>query len=193
MYPSVIKILSIVFLVINLPYFYFSYLILINQSQPENIDAVVVLGASVYNDQTPTKVLQKRLDKTIEIFYEEKLENIVVSGDGGGMDNPETYNETLTMQNYLINKGIPEHKIIQDPTGYRTINSCKNLNEVHKLKKVYLVTQGFHIPRSLYLCQNYGLEIVPIYAETSTTSVSVYGHFREIFADWYAIVETKII
>ena len=73
-------------------------------------DCVIVPGALVYADGTPSLMLQDRLDMAIQIYQTGITNRILVSGDHGRPD----YDEVNSMRTYLINHGIAPEVIFMD-------------------------------------------------------------------------------
>jgi len=153
----------------------------------EEFTIALVLGAGVdTNNLRPTPVLQKRLDQAVSLYQQGKVKTILVSGD----NRLANYNEPLVMKKYLIEQGVPVGAVVEDFGGRRTIDTCWRAKNVFQAKKVYLITQKFHLPRATYSCTQMGLQVVPVAAENSSLSTTVWGVIREIPASWLAIQET---
>lgn len=114
----------------------------------------LVLGARVYPDGTPSTFLRARLDLAGTLLAREKIEQILVSGDHAA---PE-YDEPAAMQNYLRASGIPDSKIITDPHGYDTYDSCIRARDVYRLHRITVITQQYHLPRAVGTARALGLD-----------------------------------
>ena len=68
-----------------------------------NADAIVVLGASVLPDGTPSGILADRLDDGIALYFAGVAPKIIMSGDNG----TASYNEVKAMKQYAIAQGVP--------------------------------------------------------------------------------------
>ncbi len=122
-------------------------------------DAVIVLGAQVKPDGTPSVQLGLRLDRAAEV-WEMKHVPVVVCG-AQGKDEPEP--EAVTMKRYLQGKGIPEDMILTDPESFNTeqnlAHAKKLLDEYpEEIRKVVVVTSDYHVPRSMALAEDAGLD-----------------------------------
>jgi len=173
-----------------LPFWYFTFLVFalnpVFQKDASNFGVVMVLGAGIINGSEPSIVLEKRLDKVVELYKLKKVKKVLVTGD-----NREVYyNEPLAMKTYLVKSGIPGSDIIQDFAGRRTIDSCWRAKNVFKLNRLILVTQPFHLARSNYLCKSVGLEVKAISSENGRFRVTAFGILREIPATWLAVTES---
>jgi len=117
----------------------------------------MILGASVYEKtQTPSTVLQDRLDTGIDAYQQKKVKKLLITGDDGGYKR----DEISTMKKYLLDHGVPEQDIFIDFHGYRTYESCKNLSKfLPPGNHALIITQRFHLGRALYLCTELGHDV----------------------------------
>ncbi len=115
-----------------------------------NIQAIVVLGARVMPDKTPSQMLKDRLDKAIDLYNSDIAPTIVVSGD----HQTPYYNEVGVMKNYLMKNGVPEQAILMDHLGLCTYDSMINMVEKLKFDKFVVVTQGYHLKRAVYIARS---------------------------------------
>ena len=160
-----------------------------NSTQIDEYEYVIVLGAGILCDRNlvnckPSQVLQKRLDKALELSQKSSNLKILVTGDG----RDEFYSETDTMKDYLLDSGLDSEKILIDPLGIDTRDSCKNAVVEFNISKAIVVTQNFHLNRAYYLCSDYGLKVLPVPAQDNLLSTKMFGYFREIGASWKAIL-----
>lgn len=144
----------------------------------ENIDAIVVLGAKVNNESQVSLMLKDRLDKGIELFNTNISDVLLMSGDGRNKLN----NETFAMVNYASNMGIDNKFIKEDKDGLSTSKSIYRLRDVYKYKKVIIVTQEYHLYRSLYIANEIGIDAYGISAQNKNYKGQLYRELREILA-----------
>lgn len=109
------------------------------------IDCVLVLGAGIRGDR-PSSMLKDRLDVAIEL-YNKGIKKILVSGDHQGDD----YDEVNVMKNYLLENDIPSEDIFIDHYGVSTYDSIYRLRPIFSVNKVIIVSQEYHLYRSLYI------------------------------------------
>ena len=149
-----------------------------NSTNYNDYEYVLVLGARV-EDNKPSLMLKDRLDKAIEIYNKNKNIKLVVSGDS---QNIEKYDEVSVMYNYLINNNVDSNNIIKDNYGISTYDSFYRMKDKLKNKKVIVVTQKYHLYRSVFIAKGFDIEVQGIYAEEN----KYYGEFarevREILA-----------
>lgn len=188
MMSKLIKVLLILFIVCILVFVVISLinLIVIGKSAKyinPNInymdyDYVIVLGARV-NGNSPSLMLKDRLDKALEIYNQNKNIKVIVSGDS---QNSSVYDEISVMSNYLINNGISKNDIIEDKYGISTYDSIYRIKDKVIDKKVIIVTQKYHLYRSVYIAKGLGIDSVGISAKEYNYPMQIYRDIREILA-----------
>ena len=89
----------------------------------EKYDCILVLGAGLRSDKTPSDMLADRLDVAIELYNSGVSDIIVLSGD---FSEERDYDEVSAMERYCISKGIPAEAIRKDLKGYSTYESVFN-------------------------------------------------------------------
>jgi SanA protein len=139
----------------------------------------VVFGASVYSNGDLSPVLKDRVDTAIELYHAEKVDRILVSGD----NRHPSYNEPRAMYKYLIDHAVAPHHVIIDYGGRSTYETCLRAREVFSLNQVVLVSQGYHLPRSLYIANGLGLDAVGMAADLPLEQQIDYQSFRELAAE----------
>ncbi|MDO4281673.1 MAG: YdcF family protein, partial [Peptococcaceae bacterium] len=88
----------------------------------EERDAILVLGAGIMADGSPSPVLEERLDSAVQLYAGGASEKIIVSGGTDAADS-----EISAMRNYLLHHDVPASAIISDHDGYNTYASVYNL------------------------------------------------------------------
>ena len=126
--------------------------------QRDNYDAIIVLGAQVKPDGTPSVQLGWRLDAAMDAYMQKNVPVIVCGSQG--KDEPMT--EAEAMKNYLVGKGVPEKDILTDPDSFNTNqnlrNAAKLLQDRPEIRKVLVVTSDYHVPRSLAIAGDMGFD-----------------------------------
>lgn len=121
----------------------------------KDVDAIVVLGAGVNKDGTPSAILEDRLKTAIKVLDYVENGKLILSGDHGS----ENYNEVTAMKNYILkNKHIDEKNIFLDHAGFSTYESIYRAKEIFNVKKIIIVTNEYHLPRALYLAKQMDIE-----------------------------------
>ncbi|MDD5433458.1 MAG: ElyC/SanA/YdcF family protein [Candidatus Pacebacteria bacterium] len=122
---------------------------------------VLVLGASVYANKTMSDMLKDRAQTAIEVYQTNKVQNILVSGDG----QAKNYNEVETVRNYLLEQGIPQENILLDYYGFDTYDSLYRAKNIFHIENLIISTQNFHLPRAIFIARSLGLEAYGITAD----------------------------
>lgn len=136
------------------------------RDETRQADAAIVLGAAVWAG-TPSPVLRARLDHALLLFQNKQIERIVVTGGVGRGDN---MSEAEASAEYLVSKGVPAEAILLEEEGRSTYESLKTasvLAHEANIRQVLLVSDPFHMLRSLKMAQDLGLEA---YASPTLTS-----------------------
>jgi SanA protein len=130
----------------------------VDESPTERV--AVVFGAGLRRDGTPTPILRDRVETAANLYFSRKVEKILLSGD----NRFENYNEPEAMRQYAISLGVPSHVLTLDYAGRRTYDTCYRARAIFGVKSALLVTQRFHLPRALFLCNALGVEAVGVQA-----------------------------
>lgn len=142
--------------------------------------AALVLGAGLNRDGTPGVVLRDRVDQAVELYNSGKVEKLLMSGD----NTSPYYNEPGAMYYYALSLGVPGEDIVLDYAGRRTYDSCYRARAIFGLEKLVVVTQAYHLPRALFLCNTLGIDAYGVTADNSNYLRSRYTFWwlREILA-----------
>lgn len=151
----------------------------------EQKKVAIVFGAGLQRDGTPSPILRDRVETAVTLLKENKVEKILFSGD----NRFENYNEPGAMQTYALQLGAPLKDIILDFAGRRTYDTCFRAKYIFKVNDAILVTQNFHLPRALFLCNQFKINAVGVSADIrnySKRSMQAWT-LREIFATTTAV------
>jgi SanA protein len=104
------------------------------------------------------------------------------------------YNEPEAMRQLAISLGVPDEVIILDYAGRRSYDTCYRASYIFKVDQAILVTQAFHMPRVLYLCNHLGVDAVGVESDQRIYRKSsiLYWNFRELFANAAALWDVHI-
>jgi SanA protein len=114
----------------------------------------IVFGAGLRRDGTPTAILRDRVETAAGLYFDGKVEKILMSGD----NRFDYYNEPGSMRQYALSLGVPAEAIALDFAGRRTYDTCYRAKAIFGVESAVLVSQKFHLPRALFLCNALGLE-----------------------------------
>ena len=128
------------------------------QKPSQHAQTMVILGSQVLG--TPavaSPTLADRLDVAVQYLNENPETKVVVCG-GQGKDESAT--ESSVMAKYLIDKGIDANRVYQEDKSRRTAEQFIFANRVLPLGKTVVVTNDFHILRSIMLAKRSGIHDV---------------------------------
>jgi SanA protein len=146
----------------------------------------IVPGARVYTDGEPSPALADRLAAARELHQRGKVGKILVSGDHRA---PE-YDETNAMWRWLTARGVPSAHVFLDHAGLRTLDTMERARRVFGVTEAIVCTQGFHLPRSVFLARRAGIDAVGIKADRRAYKKWVRNHLREFFAKSVSFVDS---
>jgi vancomycin permeability regulator SanA len=118
----------------------------------------IVLGAQVRPDGTPSEFLAARLELARRLVEADRVRAVLVSGDHAQWE----YDEPGAMRRWLIERGVPAEKIVQDHAGFDTYDSCLRARRIFGVQQAIVVTQSFHIERAVTVCRRVGVDAVGV-------------------------------
>jgi SanA protein len=150
----------------------------------------VVFGAGLYRDGSPTPVLRDRVQAASGLYFQGKVEKILMSGDNRFDD----YDEPSAMLEYAVGLGVPADDIVRDYAGRSTYDTCYRANAIFGVEEAILVTQEFHLPRALYLCDQLGVESTGVSADLRyyLKRSRVFWNIRETLATVTALWDVHV-
>jgi SanA protein len=157
----------------------------------EFFPVAIVFGAGLYRDGTPLPVLADRVETAADLYKAGSVRKLLLSGDNRFPD----YNEPEGMRTLALQLGIPPEDIVLDYAGRSTYDTCYRARQIFGVRRAVLVTQAFHLPRAVYLCENLGLEVMGVTADRRTyrRSSEVSWNLREVAASAAALLEVHLL
>jgi SanA protein len=151
---------------------------------------VIVFGAGLWRNGTATPVLYDRVATAAALYHAGKVEFLLMSGDNRFID----YNEPAVMREVALSLGVPGDAIVLDFAGRRTYDTCYRARDIFQVEEAILVTQAFHLPRALYLCNQLGVDGVGVPADLQAyrKSTMLYWTLREALATVNALWELHV-
>ena len=156
---------------------------------PDTDRIAIILGAGVRRDGSLTDTLVDRVATGVDLYKAGKTRKLLMSGDNSN----QSYDEPTAMKRYAMKLGVPEQDIVLDFAGRRTYDTCYRAKEIFEVKKAILVSQEFHLNRSIYLCQNMDIDSIGIVANRRRYLAEDYWAFREFFSVFSAWFEINFI
>ena len=119
-------------------------------------DAIIVLGAQVKPDGTPSVALERRLTVALEA-YEAQPQVIIVCGAQGAN---EPVAEGELMRQWLLARGVRPDLVVAETASYNTrqnLDNARAIMESRGLAQALIVTSDYHVARALELCKQAGI------------------------------------
>lgn len=157
---------------------------------PSETDApIIVLGAQVKEDGTPSVQLEWRLEKALEEYL--RLPRAMVVCGAQGDNEPQT--EASVMRAWLLDRGVAESHVLLDDTSMNTRENIRNAARMlgGNVQEAVIVTSDYHMPRALQIARDAGLRP---YAAASPTKPEFWlkNHVRETLA-WGKYVLNRLL
>ena len=139
----------------------------------------LVLGTAKYLRNGRVNLYYKyRIEAAIELFNSGRIEYLLISGD----NSRKEYDEPTTFKKDLVERGIPEEKIMLDYAGFRTLDSVERAKTIFGQNELIIVSQPFHNKRALFLADAKGLKAVGYNARQVSGRYGIKVQIREFLA-----------
>ncbi|MGI5181395.1 SanA/YdcF family protein [Dactylosporangium sp. CA-152071] len=141
----------------------------------------IVFGAQVApGGQEPMPFLKGRLDVAAQLLTSGKVKALLISGDAQGGSG----DEVRVMRDYLAGKGVDPARMVVDPHGLDTYDTCRRARDVYGVTKAILVSQELHLHRAVTLCRRLGVDAygVPALCEGCQQVTIWYNTARDVAA-----------
>jgi SanA protein len=150
----------------------------------------IVFGAGLWRNGTATPVLQDRVQTAADLYFAGKVERLLMSGDNRFAD----YNEPAVMREVALSLGVPPEAIVLDFAGRRSYDTCYRAKAIFGVTDAILVTQAFHLPRAIYLCNQLGIRSIGVAADLRVYRKSslLVWNMRELLATAAALWDVNI-
>lgn len=149
-----------------------------NELKSLNADCIMVLGAGIRDDETPTPMLKDRLDTGIRLYELGTAPKLLLTGDNGQVG----HNEIHVMLNYVKKAGVPEEDIFCDHAGFSTYDSMYRAQSIFGAERLIVVTQTYHEYRALYVGEKLGLTVKGVAADQMKYRGQAAREIREALA-----------
>lgn len=153
------------------------------------VDAIIIPGAKINADNTPSQSLKNRLDQGYELYQKGYSDKILVSGD----HSSPYYNEVEVMLNYLEDLGVPGRDIFVDHSGFDTYDTMYRAANVYEVSNAIVVSQHYHTVRAVYIGHQLGIHTYGVDAAESETANAKWMNLREYGARLKAFFQAGIL
>ena len=158
-------------------------------SDVPHAQVAIVPGALVQPDGRMSTMLADRVRGALSLWRAGKVDRVLVSGDHRSW----SYDEPGTMRKALVRAGVPGKVVFEDHAGFDTWATMVRARGIFDVRNAVVVTQGFHMPRALYLADAAGLDATGL-----TSDLHPYGiqgtksDLREVLSRVKAIADTTL-
>ncbi len=163
----------------------------------ENLEAVprryaaIVMGARAYSDGSVSFVFRDRIAGGVELLEDGTVQKILVSGDHGR----KNYDEVNAALSYIKKMhGTDESLVFLDHAGFSTYDTMYRARSVFCVDDAVIVTQAFHIYRSVFIARKLGMNAVGFIPEEKNPfrkSLKLHWEARESLArvkDFFSVL-----
>jgi SanA protein len=133
-------------------------------------EVAIVPGALVQPNGKMSGMLGDRVRQAARLWHAGKVQKILVSGDHGQW----SYDEPDTMRKALVRRGVTPRDIFEDHAGFDTWQTMVRARSIFGVDRAVVVTQGFHMPRALFLAEQAGIDATGL-----TSDLHSYGYQGE--------------
>lgn len=155
-----------------------SRILTVEQAAALDADCILVLGAGLRSDGSPSTILADRLDCALALYERGASDRLLMSGD----HSREDYDEVGAMKAYAVERGAASEEVFLDHAGFSTYESVYRARDVFQAETVIIVTQSYHLYRALYLAERLGLTAYGVPSDARAYSRQPLYTAREIVA-----------
>ncbi len=138
----------------------------------------LVLGTTDRVNGQENLYFRYRIDAAVRVWKAGKLKTLIVSGD----NRSPYYNEPEKMKQALVERGIPESRIVCDFAGLRTLDSVVRAKEIFGTNSILVISQRFQNERAIYLAKAHGIDAYGFNARDVETQAGMRTRIREVGA-----------
>lgn len=121
------------------------------------IDAAIVLGAALNPDGSPGPALRRRVAAGAALVRAGRAPRLVLSG--GAVRHHRS--EAEVMHALALRHGVPPEALVLEPDSRNTLENARNCRRIlaaNGWRRVAVVTDGYHLPRALYVFRRLGMD-----------------------------------
>jgi SanA protein len=152
-------------------------------------EVAIVPGALVEPDGDLSAMLAARVEQASRLWHAGKVEKILVSGDHGTWK----YDEPDTMRKVLVRDGVAPEDVFEDHAGFDTWATMVRARRIFGVEEAVVITQGFHMPRALYLADEAGIDATGLTADLQSWGLQGRkSSVREVFSRVKAVADVSL-
>jgi SanA protein len=152
-------------------------------------EVAIVPGALVEPDGDLSAMLAARVEQASRLWHAGKVEKILASGDHGTWK----YDEPDTMRKALVRDGVAPEDVFEDHAGFDTWATMVRARQIFEVDEAVVITQGFHMPRALYLADEAGIDATGLTADLQSWGLQGRkSSVREVFSRVKAVADVSL-
>ena len=151
--------------------------IFLKEKDTPGTKVAIIFGAGINNNK-PSKYLKDRLDAGIELYKNNKIDKILLSGDNGS----DAHDELTVMKLYCYEHGVDTNKVYLDYAGFDSYSTLYRSKHIFKVDTAILISQKYHLNRCINIGNKLGVKSYGFAADQGTYQGYKYASFREYFA-----------
>lgn len=132
-----------------------------NVADVPGAEVAIVPGALVKPNGRMSAMLGDRVRQVAALWHAGKVEKVLVSGD----HHSWAYDEPDTMRKALVQAGVSPRDVFEDHAGFDTWATMVRARGIFGVHDAVVVTQGFHMPRALFLAHAAGIDATGLTAD----------------------------
>jgi uncharacterized SAM-binding protein YcdF (DUF218 family) len=147
--------------------------------------AAIVLGAAQWNGD-PSPVLRARLDHALDLYRRGVVGKIILTG---GVAPGDSLSEAAAGKQYLVEQRLPPEALLldeQSTTTWQNLQNAAALARGSGINSVLLVSDPFHMLRSLKMARDLGLSAYGSPTRTSPISENQAEEVRYVVRESWA-------
>jgi len=156
----------------------------LRKNVPDHADAVMVLGAKVNLNDTPSTALYSRTMEAVALYNQNRANYFITTGGEGLGDSPEAQISAIIAEE----NGVPADKIISEKESHTTFENVQDVESQAKgqgIRSVIVVSDQYHVARGVLVAKYFGFS--PVYWDYPdlsyyTDSQIIWNYAREAAA-----------
>ena len=123
-------------------------------------EAAIVLGAAVTGDR-PSPVFAARIDHAIDLYHEERVDRIVMTGARSAED---AVSESAAGRAYAMTAGVPREAIHIEEVSQTTLGNLREARKVMRregITSALLVSDPLHLRRAMAMAHSLNIDAKP--------------------------------
>ncbi len=135
---------------------------------PEKAAAVVVLGAKVAPDGSPSPALERRVEAAAALFQQRLAPLVIFTGGAFGAQP----SEARVAQRLALELGVPAAACLLEEESHTTAENARftaPLLRARGIQQVLLVSDGYHLARARMLFRREGIAVLPVASARALT------------------------